>query len=180
MRQNDGVTIEGKTCSLVPYIREHVAEYHSWFVEDPELLELTCSELLSIDEEYENCDSWRNDPNKLTFLLRDSARSGILCGDINCFLAEYDPDEFDAPGEGVTGEINLMVALQASRGKGIASEALSLLEDYVRTISPSTRLFIAKITLGNTKSIGLFEKSGYRVHKRVECFNEVHYIKWIS
>ncbi|KAI9218343.1 hypothetical protein BC828DRAFT_388923 [Blastocladiella britannica] len=56
------------TLSLVPYLPCHVPLYHEW-MKNPELLAATASEPLSLREEYEMQQSWRNDPDKLTFIL---------------------------------------------------------------------------------------------------------------
>lgn len=52
MKINATTTLTGEKAMLVPYNKEHVAKYHEWMT-NPELLELTESEPLSIDEEYE-------------------------------------------------------------------------------------------------------------------------------
>jgi hypothetical protein len=44
----------------VPYHADHVPLYNAW-MQTPELLELTASEPLSLEEEYENQVSWRED-----------------------------------------------------------------------------------------------------------------------
>ena len=53
---------------LVPYCTFHVRRYHTW-MQDPSLLELTCSEALSLEEESQNQQSWRRDEAKLTFII---------------------------------------------------------------------------------------------------------------
>jgi RimJ/RimL family protein N-acetyltransferase len=185
MRLNEGTCLEGVKCSLVPYTKDHVEKYHSWFVEDLELLDLTGSELLSLEEEFANQESWREDESKLTFLIRDKERDGIpLCGDINAFFSDfYETDwihgiEDSTPkATGLVAEINLMIAERASRRRGIAREALQLFSQYILTQIPSVKIFVAKIQLHNQASMKLFEALGYSEFKRVECFNEVHYTK---
>ncbi|KAI9183502.1 hypothetical protein H9P43_004420 [Blastocladiella emersonii ATCC 22665] len=54
--------------SLVPYLPCHVPKYHEW-MQSPELLAATASEPLSLREEYAMQQSWREDPDKLTFIL---------------------------------------------------------------------------------------------------------------
>ena len=45
---------------LVPYRKEHVPKYHEW-MKSPFLLEMTASEPLTLDEEYEMQKSWLED-----------------------------------------------------------------------------------------------------------------------
>jgi RimJ/RimL family protein N-acetyltransferase len=184
MLLNENVSIEGQTCVLVPYTKDLVEQYHSWFVNDKELLELTGSELLTIDEEYDNQESWRTDDSKLTFLIRDKTRSDrLLCGDINAFFSQYFESDWhdlecaSPTATGLVAEINLMIAEKECRRKGIAREAVYMFSNYILTNMKNVRLFIAKVQLDNTASIGLFQSLGYVEFKRVECFNEVHLIK---
>ena len=73
-------------------------------MQDPWLREMTASEALSLEEEYANQASWRDDPTKLTFILchpapqRTTAAPAELAqctydsedmiGDVNAFLKE--------------------------------------------------------------------------------------------
>ena len=70
MRINETTVIVGRRCTLVPYLRCHVPRYHQWMTQ-PELLQLTASEPLSLEEEYENQQSWHRDEHKLTFIVLD-------------------------------------------------------------------------------------------------------------
>ncbi len=42
--------IEGKNLTLGPYCKKYVREYHEWLKNDQELLYLTGSELLTLEE----------------------------------------------------------------------------------------------------------------------------------
>ena len=53
---------------LLPYSKELVPTYHSWMT-DPEMLALTCSEPLSLAQEYANQISWGEDPTKYCFII---------------------------------------------------------------------------------------------------------------
>ena len=186
MLLNEETIITGSKCKLVPYTRDLVEQYHSWFLSYPELLETTGSDLLTLDEEYINQESWRTDESKLTFLIRDMTVESLpLCGDINCFFSEYYKQDFeDTTGsdddeyaqEGLVGEINVMVAEPGSRRKGIAEEAMGLFIEYMKTHITGLRVLIAKIQMTNTPSIRMFEKLGFKEWKRVECFGEIHFI----
>lgn len=62
----------------------------------PDLLHLTCSEPLTLDEEFENQKEWQVDPNKLTFIVLDRRfpnlsvvednQLGSMAGDVNVFI----------------------------------------------------------------------------------------------
>ena len=53
---------------LIPYRKHHVAKYHEWMC-DPDILEATASEPLSIEEEYAMQRTWKNDATKVTSML---------------------------------------------------------------------------------------------------------------
>ncbi|RKP16196.1 hypothetical protein ROZALSC1DRAFT_17884, partial [Rozella allomycis CSF55] len=64
---------------LVPYEKRHVGKYHLW-MKNPDLQELTCSEPLTLEEEYAMQKSWREDVDsnislklykELTFIVLD-------------------------------------------------------------------------------------------------------------
>lgn len=74
MRLNYETVLVGEQCVLVPYRREHVAKYHAW-MQDAQLLEATASEPLTLEEEYEMQESWRDDSKKCTFIVL--ARSAV-------------------------------------------------------------------------------------------------------
>ena len=118
MRLNYETVLIGPHCILVPYRREHVECYHAW-MQDPALLIATGSEPLTLNEEYDMQQSWRDDETKCTFivlarnlLLKDSwddelfnNKTNVLghdfikrsmcamVGDVNLFLSEEEDDE---------------------------------------------------------------------------------------
>ncbi|KAF4689920.1 N-acetyltransferase 9 [Perkinsus olseni] len=187
MRINEHTRLEGKVCILVPYTKEMVGTYNSWMSGSAELRAETESEPLTLEEEYEMQASWREDEDKLTFIVLDRdvepdpnlgtiAAGGGMCGDVNCFVSEIDDDE-KYPGRVIReGEISVMTAVPSSRHKGIAREAVTMMEDYCRDNLHIDR-FIAKIRLSNHPSRVLFRSLGYEEVKIVKCFNEVHCIK---
>jgi len=60
--------IDCENVVLLPYNAALVPVYHAWMA-DPELLELTESEPLSLEQEYANQVSWANDPSKYCFIV---------------------------------------------------------------------------------------------------------------
>uniref|UniRef100_A0A7S3VKR6 N-acetyltransferase domain-containing protein n=1 Tax=Dunaliella tertiolecta TaxID=3047 RepID=A0A7S3VKR6_DUNTE len=121
MLVNQDIVIQGDACILVPYLECHVPRYHSW-MQSPELQEATASEPLSLEEEYAMQKSWKEDADKLTFIILDSSLSEPsikeldlvkpMAGDVNIFLTpleeeaeEDESEEGDADGrpKGVQG-----------------------------------------------------------------------------
>ncbi|QDZ17737.1 N-acetyltransferase [Chloropicon primus] len=172
MKANANLVIEGVLVKLVPYREEHVPKYHEW-MQDPRLLEATASEPLSLEQEYDMQKSWREDEDKCTFIVLDKAlpsEPGLhhgagMAGDVNLFFNE--PDGKDV------AEIEVMIAEDKSRRKGLALEAVRMMIRYAATELKCTK-FVAKIGESNLASLSLFNKLGFREVKRVEVFNEVH------
>ena len=113
MKLNYETCLVGSKATLVPYRPEHVERYHEW-MKDPDLLEATGSEPLSIEEEYEMQISWRDDPTKCTFIVHTSEHCNnneqdaeeeeqfsiskninAMVGDVNLFLSDFDDDDDD-------------------------------------------------------------------------------------
>lgn len=138
MRCNERTKLCGKKLTLVPYCKSHVVTYHGW-MQNPWLLEMTASEPLSLEEEFENQRSWHVDEHKITFIVLDAMLDTTpMVGDVNIFLLD-DDDE----GENVA-EVEVMIAEAKSRRKGLATEAVMIMMYYARmTLGVST--FVAKI-----------------------------------
>ncbi|GAX82981.1 hypothetical protein CEUSTIGMA_g10408.t1 [Chlamydomonas eustigma] len=173
MRCNQNTVIEDSIVNLVPYRKEHVLQYNQW-MSDPFLQETTESEPLSLDEEYDMQRSWSEDEDKCTFIILDCSlpdtpgtgqHGGRMAGDVNLF--------FNDPDERATAEIEVMVAEEQSRRKGISKRALQLFMAYAHTQLGVT-LFRAKILESNSPSISLFSSLGYIEAKRVAVFKEVY------
>lgn len=153
---------------LVPYKAVHVKQYHEW-MQSPVLQELTASEPLTLEEEYENMTSWRTDEEKLTFIILDSSISpNFMTGDVNIyFLHEEDSKR--------VAEVEVMIAEERSRRKGLATLALRMIMAYVME-HLKIDSFVAKILEGNLPSIALFTKTlKFKEERRVKAFGEVHY-----
>ncbi|KID91880.1 methionyl-tRNA synthetase [Metarhizium guizhouense ARSEF 977] len=136
---------------LVPYEAHHVGKYHEW-MEDPAIREATASELLTLEEEYENQQSWRTAHEKLTFIIcealptADRASPSIkakavdaddrMIGDINFFIYQDDDPEETSPNRkanaALRGEIDVMIANTEHRRQGFGSASVQALLMYLR------------------------------------------------
>ncbi|KAJ5389543.1 uncharacterized protein N7496_000611 [Penicillium cataractarum] len=144
MLLNAEIALSTSKVLLVPYSTWHVPRYHEW-MQDEEIQEATASEPLSIEEEYAMQRSWRQDADKLTFIVcrpltsseaksialsTESDSSQNMVGDINLFLRIDDGDEGDAPPE-IVGEIELMIAEKANQGQGFGKTSLLAFLRYI-------------------------------------------------
>jgi RimJ/RimL family protein N-acetyltransferase len=153
MRLNYTTAILGESLQLVPYRKKFVPNYHVW-MQSPFLLDMTGSEPLSIEEEYEMQQSWRDDDKKCTFILLSrsstSPETERMVGDVNLFLSQDDNDTSQA-------EIDVMIAEESYRGKGMGTEAVMLMMIYGMNFLHIHKFF-AKIKEENTASIELFKR----------------------
>ncbi|KAG1697039.1 hypothetical protein DVH05_017425 [Phytophthora capsici] len=177
MKANAGVVIAGQKVTLVPYEKEHVPKYHNW-MKDPWLQEMTASEPLSIEEEFEMQKSWREDAKKCTFIVlakdegdgkpgvsyMDKSAVDRMAGDVNLFFNDYD--------DPLACEMEIMIAEEKYRRKGFAEEAVKLMMAYATSELKVTR-FICKIIETNGASIKLFEKLGYVKYNYVAAFEQI-------
>ena len=193
MRENEDTVIVGQRVRLVPYLPAHVDTYHAW-MQDEELLRLTGSEPLTLDEERKNQQSWHDDPGKVTFIVCVLSAEGSslgedvtlgMCGDVNAFLWEEDVDdqpdahELHTPdGAGSSGkrrlcaELEVMIADADQRRRGLAREALLLLLHWLLQRVPHIAALVVKITDDNLPSRRLFEALGFTVHKHLAVFEQ--------
>ncbi|KAG1442100.1 hypothetical protein G6F56_011206 [Rhizopus delemar] len=107
MKINENLVLVGSSIALVPYKREHVLRYHEW-MKSPFLQEMTASEPLTLEEEYEMQQSWHEDEKKLTFIItalptdspvslkdipkEEVKEKTIMIGDVNIFFNDPDDD----------------------------------------------------------------------------------------
>ncbi|KAH7919713.1 hypothetical protein BV22DRAFT_1022500 [Leucogyrophana mollusca] len=180
----------GTKVVLVPYRAEHVEKYHQW-MSNPLLRELTASDPLALEEEYEMPSAWHKTSvdfiyTELTFiiLVRAAGRdvsSFSMAGDVNLFLKGNPGDEDPE------AEAEIMIAAPVYRRQGFAYEALRLMLSYVTASSADFGQFeslednppppspiaikptclVVRISQSNTPSISLFERLGFSVVKVV-------------
>ena len=197
MRVNENTRLIGRKIVLVPYKKYHVLKYHSW-MKDPELLEKTASEPLTLDEEYEMQDKWWKDADKCTFIILDKQLceewrvnnghgsekliededEACMVGDVNLFFNnnQFDNDDADGDSKGnrVEAELEVMIAESSARGKGLGKEAVILMLNFgYHHLSVQT--FVVKIGDNNKESIHLFAKLGFHFTSHSECFHETTY-----
>jgi RimJ/RimL family protein N-acetyltransferase len=138
---------------------------------DPHLLELTASEPLSLQEEYDMQYSWREDPKsttllhflsnslshafkECTFIILSALQHGSdidrMIGDVNVFRNDYeDPSRV---------ELDIMIAEAEYQGKGCGKEAVLLMMWYcIHNLNISK--FYCKISDQNHSSMALFRRS---------------------
>ena len=174
---------------------------------------LTASEPQTLPAERAHQRAWREDPAKLTFIVCAAAaedageapraiRRGAhdaparMLGDVNLFLSRA-PSSPDGGGGGggrpVAGEVNVMVAAPAERGRGVGAAVLRALMWYVAREGPEllrewlpgdggrtgVGRLVAKIDAGNAQSVGLFRRAGFRmVSEKPNYFGEVE-MEWV-
>jgi len=104
MKINTHHAISTSRLVLVPYGPHHVPIYHAW-MQDPDLQAATASEPLSLEQEYAMQRSWREDRDKLTF---------IICHPLTDRTADVGESKFVQPAiddgpERMIGDINLFL-----------------------------------------------------------------------
>ncbi|CAB4054298.1 unnamed protein product [Lepeophtheirus salmonis] len=110
MKLNARTKIIGEKVVLVPYDESHVPTYHEW-MKDPEILDLTGSEPLTIEQEYEMVKTWRESEDKLTFIICEREPIKMI-GDTNVYFGTDDDDlKF--------GEVEIMIAEKRSPWKKV-------------------------------------------------------------
>ncbi|XP_075950140.1 alpha/beta-tubulin-N-acetyltransferase 9 [Anarhichas minor] len=171
MKINENTLLEGNKVVLVPYNAEHVPRYHEW-MKSPELQQLTASEPLTLEQEYDMQRSWREDNDKCTFIILDKQRwadssveeEQCMVGDVNIFLTD--------PTDPTLAELEIMIAEPSHRGKGIGNEVTRMMMSYGVT-KLGVKKFEAKIGLNNQVSIAMFKKLHFQEVSVCEVFKEV-------
>lgn len=184
MKSNWEIVVHGSAIVLVPYRRHFVERYHNW-MQDDTLLESTCSEKLTLEQEYDMQESWRDDEEKCTFIILDAVKyresldksldqeqrqvlqEQSMIGDVNVFFNDPDDDPSAV-------EIEVMIAEESYRKQGLGKEAVTLMMGYCVQGLSVTR-FRAQILEGNVGSIRLFRALHYQETKKIPVFHEVVY-----
>ncbi|ORX77376.1 hypothetical protein BCR32DRAFT_295662 [Anaeromyces robustus] len=177
---NNNTIIKGNRICLIPYKKKHVEMYHKW-LQSEEMLELTASEPLSIEEEYNMQKKWETENDKSIFLIMakdfnknidDVAKGGII-GDINLF---YQADDED----GDVAEIDIMIAEKECQRKGYGLEAVALMLKY-GIIYHKVNVFKSIISIDNIPSKSLFKnKFDFKTHSISEVFKEETLLKKVD
>ncbi|KAH8166612.1 hypothetical protein CIB48_g1599 [Xylaria polymorpha] len=199
MRVNENTTVCTSKILLVPYDAHHVGRYHEW-MQNETLREATASDLLSLEEEYENQQSWRTAHDKLTFIVCQPAANtdlGVIragdddvptrmVGDVNLFLTPLDDDD-DDDGDGdkdggmngskegdetryVKGEIDIMIAAPEHRRNGLGEAAVRA---FLRYLTQNHDSVMEEIHATNAGSIRLFGNLGFRRDGDPDYFGEI-------
>lgn len=153
--------IQGTKIRLVPYLEEHVPSYHSW-LNNQEMQRLTCTEPVSLQEEYEYQRNWNSKSDRMIRLIE---ADGVLIGDINLFRN----DQLD---NDCMWEVNIMIVKEEDRRHGYASEALELMlrEYHINNV-------MAKVHKDNQASIKFFRKSFQQVNDEPDVFGNIIFVR---
>ncbi|XP_046383073.1 N-acetyltransferase 9-like protein [Ischnura elegans] len=180
MRQNSRLMLVGQSVMLLPYKRHMVPKYHEW-MKSPDLLQLTASEPLSLEEEYEMQIKWQEDDDKCTFIVLDldlfrETKDEIesMIGDTNLFFMLKD----DNCGL-CTAEAEIMIAEPGARRKRRGWEAMIMMLIY-GILELKVKKYQAKIGISNSASIQMFEKLGFQEESISEVFQEITLMKVVD
>lgn len=168
------LSLEGSKVILVAYMKQHVFNYHQW-MQDPDLLQATGSEPLTLQEEYQMQLSWTQDPLKRTFIILDKDLiSGkfihgdphveAMVGDVNIYMNDLEDSHM--------AEIEIMIAEPKSRGKGLGMESVLMMMVFAID-NHKIKAFRAKIGDSNEASLNMFRKLGFKEVSHSEIFKEV-------
>ena len=168
MKLNANTVLQVNEITLVPYLSEHVPRYHDW-MQNEDLLVLTASEPLTIEQEFEMQKSWLEDDDKLTFIIHSKTSSSVvqgleqyggMIGDVNLFFND------DA------AELEIMIADSEHRCRGFGKLVCEMMMSFAFN-ELGHKTYVVKIGLTNTKSIKLFKILGFVEESISEIFQEV-------
>ncbi|KAI6177328.1 N-acetyltransferase 9 [Aphelenchoides bicaudatus] len=153
--KNDKVAYANNKVTLITYEERHVKTYHGWML-DEETRRLTCSELMTLDEEYDTRKQWAKHEYSGTFLIMDSdkfvssngSELDALVGDTNFVqYVEY-------------VELLIMIGDKECRQKGLATDAVRLMISHISNFL-NNRVIQASVCHDNIACIKLLEKLGF-------------------
>lgn len=145
------------TINLIPFEAEHVPLYFRW-MQSKELLEMTATEPMTIEDIEESQRRLLNDKTALSLLIQVSKNNvSSIIGDVNLFR-----HDFLCEDDLIVAEVDVMIAEANWRRKGIASEVVQMLLNMrdPRHL-PKVNKFIVKILEKNRPSIAMFTKLGF-------------------
>lgn len=116
-----------------------------------------------------------------------------MIGDVNLFLYPYEDEDDEAlpsaTPECCVGEVDIMIADQQHRGKGLGRAVVQAFLQYIyrhldeimreyaedkdMPTAPRLKLLMAKINQSNAKSVALFRSLGFEQEGDVNYFGEV-------
>jgi len=177
MLVNKYTTIRGKKVVLVPYKEEHVPKYHEW-MKSEELQQLTASEPLTLEKEYEMQKSWQVDNDKCTFIILDKEKYencgnevDAMIGDTNLFFATSE--------DRLVAEAEIMIAEPSARRRKCGWEAMLLMLMYA-IVYLEVKQFVVKISFDNVPSISMFKNLGFVELGRCKVFKEITFCKLVD
>ncbi|KAF9234622.1 GNAT domain-containing protein [Melanogaster broomeanus] len=181
--------ITGHKVVLIPSTPDHVEKYYQWMT-DPKLLQDTGTDPLTLEEVYDMERGWREDADKLTFIIVANGEGDIaslpLIGDVNLFLKGRPEDkDFEV-------EVGVMIAEEAYQRRGFAREALGLMLTYTTgspasfscpPLSPTVpeppspfpippESLVVRIAQDNVPSLKTFERLGFIETRGANAFGE--------
>lgn len=170
----------------------------------PELQELTASEPLTLDAEYEMQASWRQDEDskynivpiiiflnpkfnanishpfsqflECTFLILDRCKFEQTNDEIASLIGDTNLFLLNDDDENIkrTAEAEIMIAEQTAQGRHLGWESMLLMLSYGHETIGCTH-FVAKIGMSNLKSINMFGKMQFVEVSRSQVFEEITY-----
>lgn len=196
MRNNENVAVWTSKVLLVPYSKHHVPKYHDW-MKDPAIQEATASEPLTLEQEYKMQESWRNDADKLTFIVcRPSAgltsdtnivTAGVqdagdaMIGDVNMFLTTNDDEE--SGGTRLVGELELMIATKEHQNQGLGRSALLTFLRYITKHEEDIAdefLCTSTYTCKSRRLSYICAKIGEQNHRSIGLFESIGFVKTLT
>ena len=163
MKENERTAIIGSKVQLVPYEKQHVLKYHNW-MQNPFLLETTASEPLSLQEEYDMQQSWRDDKDKCTFIVCDFEKLNDCQNKPIQFSSSsvVKNDEMglgqDATVVSMIGDVNLFVEDEPNRGQILIMIAEGIAPNDINNNNNGINTHTNTNTNTSTKS---YQRSGY-------------------